>query len=234
MGLDWASLQGGASALAGAARGAASEAAALALGQPDAVAATLALAGLVLLAVGIRWPRVAGALGGAAVGGLAVLAARGWLLDRWPDVPLPAFGLAAAAGLLAAGALWPRGSALAAGALLGGVLCSALALGGGPRAVPAVGALLLGLVAWLAWRKALAALAALAGAALLGGALLAWLPQPLAGELAGRPAALLTWLATLTAVGLAFQLGAAPGSTGRLSPADRPAAPAARSPGSPS
>jgi hypothetical protein len=147
-------------------------------------------------------------------------------------------GLAAAAAavLLLAGVLWPRSAALAGGALLGLAIGALVPVADDPRTGPALGTLAGGLAAWFGWRKALALLSSLVGAALLGGGLLACLPPPLAGELAERPAVLLAWLATLAVVGLAFQLGAAPASgRGRkISPADRPEAPAARSPGSPS
>jgi len=236
MALAAPSLPGGVAELGQALRAGAAELASLAVGQPVAVAAGMALAGLVLVAIGVRWPRVAGALGGAAVGALAVLGHRGALQGAWPEGPVQGLAATAAVVLLVAGALWPSSAALAGGALLGLAIGVVVPVGDDPRTGPALATLAGGLAAWFGWRKALALLASLVGAALLGGGLLAWLPPPLGAELAERPAALLAWLFTLTAVGLAFQLGAAP-SSGRgrkVSPADHPEAPAARSPGSPS
>jgi phosphate/sulfate permease len=101
-------------------------------------------------------------------------------------------------------------------------------LGDDPRAGPAIGALAVGLAAWLGWRTVLAALASLLGAlALLGGAL-AGLPGPVPVELSERPRALLLLAVVLAAIGMAFQHGAAGGAgktRKKVSPADPPADP---------
>lgn len=233
MALAVAGFPPGAVALGQGLRNGAAALASQAIGQPVAVAAGLGLAGLVLLVLGVRWPRVAGALGGAAAGALAAL---GWFGalggaalepgDHWKVA-------GAAAVLLVAGGLWPRTAALAFGLLAGVAAGSAVAAGPDRPTGTALGALACGLAAWFLWRRVLAALASLLGAALLGGAALALLPVALAREAANRPALLLAWLATGLVVGLAFQAGAAPAGRGKkVSPEDRPADPGARSPGS--
>jgi hypothetical protein len=203
---------------------------------PLPMAGLLALFGGLLLAVGARRRRVIGAVGGAAVGALAVLAASAWLRVHAPGLPLPALVAGGAAGLGALGALAPSTFVLGAGALPGAVLGVAAPIGDEPLLGLLAGAGALGgLALWMPEFVA-AVTAATLGAGLLGGALLSLVAAR--AELLARPSLLLAWLVVVGAAGTAAQLGRAWGRGGRvgsaagLTPPDRPVDRAARSPGS--
>jgi hypothetical protein len=213
--------------------------ASLASGLPLPTAGALAVAGVLLLVVGARSRRVIGAVGGAAVGALAALAAAGWVQARWPELPRPALAAGGAAALGVLGGLWPPLFVFAAGALPGAVLGVAVPVAERPLVGLAVGAAALGGLALVAAELTAVAVAAGLGAGLVGGALLAAAgPRPEVSALAARPFLLLAWLAVVGAAGGALQLGSAWGKGGGgrgaapLSPQDRPADRAARSPGS--
>jgi hypothetical protein len=212
----------------------------LALELPLPAAAALAVAGLVLLLAGARRRRPIGILGGAVVGLLAALAARHWIEARWPGFPLGGVAAAGTVGLAVLGGMAPRAFVLAAGALPGAVLGAAVPIGDSPLAGAVAGAAALGALTSVAAELTAAAVASTLGALLLGGGLLAAVVPPAEGrELVARPFALLAWVVVLGAVGVVFQQGRAfqagggprPGG-GPLSPEDRPADRAARSPGS--
>ncbi|MBK9518925.1 MAG: hypothetical protein IPO09_16555 [Anaeromyxobacter sp.] len=208
---------------------------------PVAVGAVLAAAGIVLLVAGARWRRPMGLLGGAAVGALAALAAAPYLEARWPGLPRPALAAAGAAALAVLGVAFPPLVTFAAGALPGAVLGAAVPIAGSTAFGLLAGGLATGAVALLVADLTARALASLLGAALAGAGLLALVAAsaaPEARELAARPFLLLAWLLVVGAAGVAAQRGRT-GGAGRgrggaaVSPPDRPAARAARSPGSP-
>jgi hypothetical protein len=190
----------------------------LALGVP------LALAGLGLLVVGTRQRRPLAGLGLAAVGALAAVLLRGPLgahLGLSPGAAVAAFAaVGAIAGLLAPAAL-PFGLAALPGALAG----SGLPLGGRAEIGAAAGALAAGIVGLLLARVVTATAAGLGGGlALALGLLGCFRGEPLARELAARPALVVGFALVVGIAGAALQLTGA---------ATSPAAPAARSPGSP-
>lgn len=203
--------------------------------------AALLLAGLLLAAVGTRWPRLVGGAGGVAVGALASLAGAAWLEGRWPGLPRPALAALGAVALGLTGALLPKVALFAAGALPGAVLGAAVPIAGWAGwGVLACGAAT-GAVALLLSEFTAAVLAALLGAALSGAGLLALAQgSPALRALAGRPFLLLAWLLVVTVSGVAAQLGGAAGRGAKgggraapISPPDRREGRAARSPGSP-
>jgi hypothetical protein len=192
------------------------------LGLP--AGAVLLLAGAWLLLDGARRPRALGAVGGAAAGALAVLAAQGWLGEHLPAASSWAGVAAGAVGGAVAGGLLPPAFLFAVGALPGGVLASVVEVGGSRLAGLLLGAAALGSVSVFAGRatRALAAgtIGALAsgaaGLALLG----AWGGRPLAEELAGRPLLLVGWLLVVGVAGAARHLAAAGSAPARpLTPA---------------
>lgn len=190
----------------------------LALGAP------LVLAGLAALVAGTRHRRALAVAGVAALGALAAVLLRGLLQAHLGLSPLAAVAAFAAAGALA-GALAPAALPFLAGALPGAVAGAALPLGGRSEYGAAAGALAAGIVALLLARVVAAAAAGLGGGLALGIGLLACFPRdPLARELAGRPAVVAGFALILGIAGAALQLAA---------PATTPAGPAARSPGSP-
>jgi hypothetical protein len=208
-------------------------------------AAVLGLAGALLLAVGARHRRFIGVVGGGAVGALAALAAGGWLRTRWPGLPLPALVASAAAGLAVLGGLFPPIFVCLTGALPGAVLGVAAPIADQPLYGLVAGAAALGALALWGPELVAVAVASTLGAGLLGGALLAAAgPRPEVSALAARPFLLLAWLVVVGAAGGALQLGQSWGKgtrrsgSGRggdvapVSPPDRPAGRAARSPGS--
>ena len=203
--------------------------------------AALLLAGLLLAAVGTRWPRLVGGAGGGAVGALSALAAAGWLESRWPGMPRPALLALGAAALGVAGALLPKLAHFAAGALPGALLGAGVPIAGWAGwGVLACGAAT-GAVAVLVSDFTAATTAALLGAALSGAGLLALAQAPAElRELVLRPSPLVAWLLVVSVAGVAAQLGGAPGGRARgggrpapVSPPDRREGRAARSPGSP-
>jgi hypothetical protein len=160
------------------------------------------------------------------VGALAAYLLRrpiGAHLGLSPGVAAAAFAAAGAiGGSLAPGAL-PFGLAALPGALAG----SHLPLGGRAEVGAAAGALAAGIVGLLLARVVTAAAAGLGGGLALALGLLGCLRgEPLARELAGRPAVVLGFALVVGIAGAALQLAGAGAATS-------PGGPAARSPGSP-
>jgi hypothetical protein len=189
--------------------------------------APLALAGLAALAAGTRRRRPL------AVAGLAALGAVAAVLLRAPlGVHLGLSTSTAAATLAAAGAiagiLAPAALPFCAAALPGALAGTNLPLGGRAAYGAAAGALVAGILGLLLARVVTATAAGLGGALALGLGLLACFQgEPLARELAGRPAVLVGFALVLGIAGAALQLSAPPG--GATSRGD----PGARSPVSP-
>lgn len=193
----------------------------LSLGVP------LSLAGFAALVAGTRRGRPL------AVVGLAALGALGAVLLRGPLSAHLGLGATAAAGALAAagavaGALAPAVLPFCLAAVPGALAGANLPLGGRAAYGAAAGALAAGLVGLLLARVVTAAAAGLGGGLALGLGLLACFDQdPLARELAGRPAVVVGFALVVGIAGAALQLSRAPGG------ARSPEAPGARSPGSP-
>lgn len=185
----------------------------------------LAAGGAAALVAGARHRRILAVAGLAAVGALASAALRTPLSAHLGlSAPVGAALLGGAGAL--AGLLLPAAFPFGAAALPGALAGLLVPLGGRPAAGAAAGALLAGIFGLLLGRVVSATAAALGGAFALGLGLLACFREsPLARELAGRPAALLGFALVVGIAGAALQLS--------RPPATSPAAPAARSPGSP-
>lgn len=188
-----------------------------------ALGAPLALAGVAVLVAGTRRRRPLAVVGLAAAGALAAV------LLRAPLGAHLGLSTASAAGALAglgavAGALLPAALPFCVAAIPGALAGSSLPLGGRAAFGAAAGALAAGVVGLLLARVVTAAAAGLGGGLALGlGLLGCFEADPLARELAGRPAVVVGFALILGIAGAALQLSAA------RSPAD----PGARSPGSP-
>lgn len=183
-------------------------------GLGPAVGVALAVAGVLLLALAHRFPHVAAAVGGAAVGALAGLALAGLAGLHLGLSPAFAIALCAAAGF-AAGLMLPPLFPALAGALAGGLL-GTLAPVDGVLGI-AGGAVLLGAVGLLGARRIAGALVgAGAGVALGLGALAAAGARPPAPALVAHPAALLGLLVVLAVAGAAYQLGRSGAPAGPL------------------
>lgn len=180
-----------------------------ALGVPAGIA--LALAGVVALALADRLRRPAAALGCAAAGALAALAARGALAaNLGMTSSVTAAGLAALIGG-AAGGVAPVAFPALAGGLAGALAGVHLPLGGSAALGGVAGGLVMAALGLLFARALAAVLWAAAGGLLLGlGLLAAAGPRPLAAELAGRPFALLAFAVVTAVAGAAYQLSRAP------------------------
>lgn len=190
----------------------------LALGAP------LAAAGLAALTIGTRHRRVLAVAGLGAVGALAGAALSDLVAAHLGVSAGPAVVVLAGAGGVA-GALVPAAFPFAAAALPGAIAGAQLPLAGRAAFGAAAGALAAGIVGLLLSRVVVAAAASLAGAVAVGLGLLACLREsPLARELVTRPAAVAGFALVAAIAGAALQLS---------TPATSPAAPAARSPGSP-
>jgi hypothetical protein len=188
--------------------------------------APLALAGLAALTVGTRHRRLLALAGLAALGALAAVLLRGPLAHHLGLSAGPAGAVLAAAGAVV-GVLFPAAFPFAAAALPGALVGAELPVGGRASLGAALGALVAGVVGLLLARVVTAVAAALVGAVALALGLVACLGEtPLVRELAERPAAVAGFAVILGIAGAALQLS--------RPPATSPAAPIARSPGSPS
>jgi hypothetical protein len=185
-----------------------------------AVGAAAVVAGLLTLTVFGRFPRVLAGVGGAAVGALAALAARGAIASALGlSTPLvPALG-AAVVGAVAA--VLPPVYPLAVGALPGALLGVHAPIGGRAALGAAVGGLVAGLAALVFATPVGIGFASFVGglAVALGGVgVLAH--QPVGRELAAHPFALLAVAIVLGVAGTAFQLGRAAPRPRALAPPD--------------
>jgi hypothetical protein len=186
----------------------------LALGAP------LALAGLAALVAGTRRRRPLAVLGLAAVGALAGVVLRGLLAAHLGLSAGAAVATLAAAGALAGG-LAPAALPFAVAALPGALAGAQLPLGGRAAYGAAAGALAAGIVGLLLARVVVAAAAGLGGGlALALGLLASFHGDPLARELAGRPAIVVGFALVLGIAGAALQLSAG-GATSRGDPGAR-------------
>lgn len=175
----------------------------------------LAVAGVAALALADRFRRPAAALGCAAAGALAALAARGLLAANLGlTSSATAAGIAALIGG-AAGGLAPVTFPALAGALVGALAGVHVPLGGSAALGGAAAGLVMAALGLLFARALAAILWAAAGGLLLGlGLLTAAGPRPLAAELAGHPFALLAFAVVTAIAGAAYQLSHAPAPPG--------------------
>lgn len=193
----------------------------LALGVP------VALAGLAALLAGSRRRRPLAVAGLAAVGALAAVLLRRPLSAHLGLSPAAAAGGLAALGAVA-GVVAPAALPFCVAAVPGALAGANLPLGGRAAYGAAAGALAAGLVGLLLSRLVAATAAGLGGGlALAVGLLGCFQADPLARELAGRPAVVVGFALVVGIAGAALQLARPP--AGATSPAD----PGARSPGSP-
>ncbi|ACL66073.1 membrane protein [Anaeromyxobacter dehalogenans 2CP-1] len=166
----------------------------------------LVVVGLAALVASDRLRRPAAAVGGAAVGVLAALAARRLLGPQLELSAVASAGLGAAVLGVACAAMPPLFPA-AAGALAGALAGVHLPIGGRAAVGAGLGALAAALLALAASRAVAVVLCALSGGLALGVGLLAAAgPRPLASELAIRPFALLGFAVVAGVAGAAFQL----------------------------
>lgn len=176
-------------------------------GWGPAAGAALLVVSLAALTVAWRFRRPLAALGGAAVGALAALAAHSAIRVHLGLGP----GAAAAIAAVASGLLCLRFPSLfpfAAGALPGAVVGSAVPLGGRAAWGAAAGAVVCGLAGLAAGRVVAAAFASAAGGVLLPVALVALFPgHGISREAAARPLALLALGVIAAVAGAAFQIG---------------------------
>jgi hypothetical protein len=185
--------------------------------------AVLLAVGLVGLTVALRAARPLAAAGGAVVGALAGLAARGTLALHFGLSP--ALSAASGAALLAvACGAFPPLFPFAVGALPGALLGAHAPIAGRGAFGAAAGGLVAGVVTLLFSRPVAAGFAALASGLLAGAGLLAIAgDHPLAVEIARHPLALIAFAIVIGIAGAAFQLSradAAPGH-GERTLADR-------------
>lgn len=182
------------------------------------------LVGVAALALAGRSRAGLAVIGGAALGAVAALAARGWIAAHVGLSRGWAAALAAAIGAAAGGA-WPGAFPLLAGAIPGAILGAGVPLSGRAYVGAAAGAVVGGVVGLAAGRAAATALACLAGGALVavgGVALLG--ARPIAGELVAHPFALAAVAIVLAIAGAAYQLSSPPSGPARAPlapPADR-------------
>lgn len=173
----------------------------------SAAGAALLVVSLAALTVAWRFRRPLAALGGAATGALAALAAHSAIRVH---LGLGA-GAAAAIAAVAAGLLCLRVPSLfpfAAGALPGAFLGAALPLGERAAWGMTAGAVVCGLAGLAAGRVVAAGFASAAGGVLLPVALVALFPgHGLSREAAARPLALLAVGVIAAVAGAAFQIG---------------------------
>jgi hypothetical protein len=164
------------------------------------------VAGMVLLSIVGRVPRVLAGAGGALVGVLAALAAQGAIafnLALSPSVAVPVAAVVVGGACAAFPPLYP----VAVGALPGALLGVHVPLSGRAAFGAAAGALAGGLVALVFARAVSLLFASLAGGLCVAlGAVAVLSKHPLAAELAARPFALLAVALVLGVAGTAFQL----------------------------
>lgn len=179
----------------------------------DAVRVRGAWAGVLLVVLGAaaltvpaRSRRALAVVGGFALGGLAALAARGWISAHVGISPWISAAVAAVAGA-AIGGGWPRAFPFVAGAVPGAVIGSGVPLAGRALLGAAAGAAVGGVVGLAAGRAAVTVALSLVGGALVavgGVALLG--ARPFAEQLAARPFALAALAVVLGVAGAAYQL----------------------------
>jgi hypothetical protein len=189
-----------------------------ALAAGPVVGGVLAVLGIVALTVALRAPRPLAAAGGAVVGALAGIAARGTLALHFGLSPVTSAAVGAALAALACGA-FPPIFPFALGALPGALFGVHAPIGGRGAFGAAAGALVGGTIALVFARPVTAGFTALAGGLLAGAGLLAvFAGHPLTVELAGRPFALLGFALVTGIAGAAFQLARREGSSGGEGP----------------
>lgn len=173
---------------------------------PSIAALALALGGTVVLLFGSRVRRPLAAVGGAAVGFLAIAVAPSWVANNVGISSGTLMALTASA-LAVLGVVFPSVFLVAAGALPGAFVGATFPIHGSIWLGTAVGAILTGIAALFAARWVAAGAAALLGACLISAALLvtgnSWTVVRL---LSDRPFVILAFTIVLAVAGAAFQL----------------------------